>query len=170
MVLGLLEHVTPSNFFRRILRSEALVYKSYFFRRAVLRKLFDIRFSHNHCNFSRVSLLAKMASKTVTRSITSFTHGQKCSCRRLILSAEILASNKSTFCRSVSRAFSFVLAPVELWSRYDQTANFIIYDFLGGIFVHIVVRLEKVGPIHTHLATLCSRRQETLSMPKYSLR
>ena len=24
-------HVTPSNFFRRILRSEALVYKSYFF-------------------------------------------------------------------------------------------------------------------------------------------
>ena len=29
MVLGLLFHVTPSNFFRRILRSEALVYKSY---------------------------------------------------------------------------------------------------------------------------------------------
>ena len=31
MVLGLLVHVTPSNFFSRILRSEALVYKSYFF-------------------------------------------------------------------------------------------------------------------------------------------
>ena len=29
MVLGLLFHVTPSNFFRRILRNEALVYKSY---------------------------------------------------------------------------------------------------------------------------------------------
>ena len=29
MVLGLLFHVTPSNFFRRILRSKALVYKSY---------------------------------------------------------------------------------------------------------------------------------------------
>ena len=31
VVLGLLVHVTPSNVFRRILRSEALVYKSYFF-------------------------------------------------------------------------------------------------------------------------------------------
>ena len=55
--LGLLVHVTPSIFFRRILRSEALVYKSYFFRKAVLRKLFDIRFSYNRCNFSRVCLL-----------------------------------------------------------------------------------------------------------------
>ena len=39
-----------------------------FFRTAVLRKLFDIRFStfsYNHCNFSRVCLLVKMASKTV---------------------------------------------------------------------------------------------------------
>ena len=69
MVLGLLVHVTPSNFFRRILRSEALVYKSYFFRTAVLRKLFDIRFSYKYCNFSRVCLLVKMTSKTVTRSI-----------------------------------------------------------------------------------------------------
>ena len=40
-----------------------------FFRTAVLRKLFDIRFSYKHCNFSRVCLLVKMASKTVTRSI-----------------------------------------------------------------------------------------------------
>ena len=32
MVLGLLVHVTPSIFFSRILRSEALVYKSYFFQ------------------------------------------------------------------------------------------------------------------------------------------
>ena len=44
VVLGLQVNVTPSNFFRRILRSEALV-------------------------FSRVCLLVKMASKTVTRSI-----------------------------------------------------------------------------------------------------
>ena len=59
-------HVTPSNVFKRILRSEALVYKSsFFFRTAVLRKLLDIRFSYNHCNFSRVCLLVKMASKTV---------------------------------------------------------------------------------------------------------
>ena len=34
-------------FFRRILRSEAVVYNSYFFRTAVLWKLFDIRFSYN---------------------------------------------------------------------------------------------------------------------------
>ena len=52
MVLGVLEHETPSIFFRRILRSEALVYNSYiFFRTAVLRKLFDIRFSFKHCKF-----------------------------------------------------------------------------------------------------------------------
>ena len=52
MVLGVLEHETPSIFFRRILRSEALVYNSYiFFRTPVLRKLFDIRFSFKHCKF-----------------------------------------------------------------------------------------------------------------------
>ena len=40
-----------------------------FFRTSVLRKLFDIRFPYKHCNFSRICLLGKMASKTVTRSI-----------------------------------------------------------------------------------------------------
>ena len=66
MVLGLLVHVTPSNFFRRIFMSEALVYKSYFFQnsRSAEIILFDIRFSYKHCNFSRVCLLVKMASKT----------------------------------------------------------------------------------------------------------
>ena len=44
----------------------------FFFRTAVLRKLFEIRFSYKHCNFWRVCLLFKMASKTVTRSINSF--------------------------------------------------------------------------------------------------
>ena len=71
VVLSLLVHVTPLIFFSRILRSEALVYKSYFFRRAFFRKLFDIRFSYKHCNFSRVCLLVKMVSKSVTRSIQS---------------------------------------------------------------------------------------------------
>ena len=71
VALGLLVHVTSSNGFRRILRSEALVYKSYFFRTAVIRKLFDISFSYIHCNFSRVCLLVKMVTKTVTRSITN---------------------------------------------------------------------------------------------------
>ena len=31
--------------------------------------LFYIRFSYKHCNFSHICLLAKMASKSVTRSI-----------------------------------------------------------------------------------------------------
>ena len=59
------------NLFSRIL-SETLAYNSYFFSRtAVLRKLYDIRFSYKHCNFSRVYLLVKMASKTVTRAIAN---------------------------------------------------------------------------------------------------
>ena len=62
-------HVTPSIFSGRILGSEALLYKSYFFQNSRLRKLFDIRLSYKHCNFSLVYLLVKMASKTVTRSI-----------------------------------------------------------------------------------------------------
>ena len=40
-----------------------------FFRTAVLWKLFNIRFSYKHCNFSHVCLLIKMVWKTVTRSI-----------------------------------------------------------------------------------------------------
>ena len=43
----------PSNFFSRILKSEALVNNSYFFKAAVLQKLLDIRFLYKHCNFSR---------------------------------------------------------------------------------------------------------------------
>ena len=39
------------------------------FGAATVLKLFDIRFSYKHCNFSRVCLLVKTASKTVTRSI-----------------------------------------------------------------------------------------------------
>ena len=39
------------------------------FRTAILWTLVDIRVSYNHCNISRVCLLVKMASKTLTRSI-----------------------------------------------------------------------------------------------------
>ena len=59
----------PPKFFRTILCIVALLYNWYFFRTAVLLKLSDIRFSYKHCNVSRVCLLVKMASKTVTRSI-----------------------------------------------------------------------------------------------------
>ena len=60
---------TPLKFFRTVLCFVALVYSWFFFRTAVLWKLFDIRFSYKHCNFSLVCLLVKMVSKTVTRSI-----------------------------------------------------------------------------------------------------
>ena len=59
----------PPKFFRTILCIVALLYNWYFFRTAVLLKLSDIRFSYKHCNVSRVCLLVKMASKTVTRSM-----------------------------------------------------------------------------------------------------
>ena len=58
----------PPKFVQTILRVVALVYW-YFFRTAILQKLSDTRFSYKHCSFSRVCLLVKMASKTVTRSI-----------------------------------------------------------------------------------------------------
>ena len=38
-VLGLLAHVTPSNFFSRILKSEALVYNSYFFQNSRFKEI-----------------------------------------------------------------------------------------------------------------------------------
>ena len=82
VVLGLLAHVTPSFFFSTILGSEALVYNSYFilfylfiyfFRTAVLWKLFDTRFSYKHCNFPTPVCLPIMQDgvETVTRSITA---------------------------------------------------------------------------------------------------
>ena len=57
---GNLNTGTPRKCFSTILCFVALVYKSYFFRTAVLRTLFHIRFSFNHCNFSHVCLLVKM--------------------------------------------------------------------------------------------------------------
>ena len=62
-------------FYYRILKTEALVYNSYiFFPIAVLWKLFDIRFSYTHCNFSRVCLPVKMALKTVTSPLSKPLH------------------------------------------------------------------------------------------------
>ena len=73
MVLGLLAHVTPSISLVESLGGEALVQNSYFFQnsRFFVTKNYcaTLRFSYKHCNFSRVCLLVKMASKTVTRSI-----------------------------------------------------------------------------------------------------
>ena len=60
---------TPPKFLSAILCFVALVYNYIFFSTAVLRKLFHIRFSYKHCDFSQVCLLVKMASKTVRGSI-----------------------------------------------------------------------------------------------------
>ena len=71
---------TPPKLFRTIPCFVALVYNLYFFRKAVMQKLFDIRFSCKHCNFSRICLLFKIASKTVTRSILPHTAYIMCLC------------------------------------------------------------------------------------------
>ena len=48
VVLSLLVHVTPLNFFSRILRSEALVYKSYFFQRSPFYRNYSTLDSHTN--------------------------------------------------------------------------------------------------------------------------
>ena len=74
MVPGLPAHVTPSFFSVDSLGVKLWFTIHIFFRTAILRKLFDIRYSCKHCNFSRVCLLVKMASKTLTRSIFRLCH------------------------------------------------------------------------------------------------
>ena len=63
--------VRTQKFVSEILCCVTLVYDSCFFITRVLRKLFDIRVSYKHCNFSGGCLLVKMASKTLIRSIKS---------------------------------------------------------------------------------------------------
>ena len=72
VVLGLLPHVTPSIFSRRILSCEAVVYNSYiFFTSAVLRKLFNIKFiSHINTVISYAfAYSSRWRAKAVTRSV-----------------------------------------------------------------------------------------------------
>ena len=68
MVLGLLVHVTPSNFFSRIRKSEAFT-NHIFSEQPFYGNYSKLDSQYKHCNFSRVCLLVKMASKTVTKSI-----------------------------------------------------------------------------------------------------
>ena len=60
---------TPPNFLGQSFALYLQFAIDIFFRTAFLRKLLEITFSFKHCNFSRVFLLVKMASKTMTRSI-----------------------------------------------------------------------------------------------------
>ena len=70
MVLGLLVHVTPSNFFSRIRKSESFT-NHIFSEQLFYGNYSKLDSQYKHCNFSRICLLVKMASKTVTRSIRS---------------------------------------------------------------------------------------------------
>ena len=55
-------HITPSIFIGRTVRSESLVIKFiFFFRKAVLRKLFDIRFSYRDKVYSKTNHQSKVA-------------------------------------------------------------------------------------------------------------
>ena len=69
MVLGRLAHVTPSIFFSRILRSEALVYNLYFFSEQPFYGNYSALAYHTNTVISHACLLVKLASKSVTRSI-----------------------------------------------------------------------------------------------------
>ena len=59
---------TLPNFFSTILCFVALLKCIFFFRKAVLGKLFDIWFSYKHCNFSHVCLLVKDRDKIYTKA------------------------------------------------------------------------------------------------------
>ena len=59
---------TLPNFFSTILCFVALLKCIFFFRKAVLGKLFDIWFSYKHCNFSHVCLLVKDRDKIYTKT------------------------------------------------------------------------------------------------------
>ena len=132
-------HVTPLIFFSRILRSEALVYKSFFFfRRAVLRKLFDITFSYKPCNFSRVCLHVKMASKTVTRSITHFSK----LCLHFVIVNRTLFSSVFFLKIIVNNVFYCCTVNLSRDNYFLANINLLFYRCL---FVYIIKRTLHCG-------------------------
>ena len=111
VVLGLLPHLMPLIFFSTILRSEALVDNSYFFQNSCFRKLFDIRFSYKHCNFSHICLLVKMAFKTVTRSIVVL---KTCQPEIIFTSNSVTLFYRAViqFCRNIFQIISHIYQKV----------------------------------------------------------
>ena len=98
VVVGLLGCVTPAIFFRRTLRSEALVYTSVFFSEQPF-----------YGNYSKLdSHLVKMASKAVTRSIQLFLGVAEFKC--FLLVCDVVWSLFSIFSFFVLR--HLVIAPV----------------------------------------------------------
>ena len=118
VALGLLAHETPEIFFSRILRSEALAVHI-FFRTAVLRKLFDIRFSYKHCNFSRVCLLVKMAGRKPWQGLLQNRGLQSLFLFFLSSSSETRETEGTRFSR-LARAC--VHSPHQIWRKRTVSA------------------------------------------------
>ena len=117
MVLGLLVLVTPSKFFRRILRSEAWFTNHIFFRTAVPRRLFDIIFSYKHCNFSRACLIMKMTHKLVSSR-------RKFLIRIVLLQRKTLNETKNRLLKclkghySTGRSWNWLLHKLHKWTHW----------------------------------------------------
>ena len=91
VLVGLVAHVMPSIFLVESLGVNDKFAIHIFFITAVLRKLFDIRFSYKHCNFSRVCLLFEMATKSCSlRKQPTFRDATK-------IAAIILVIQSSTY-------------------------------------------------------------------------
>ena len=109
-------------------------------RTAVLRELFNIRFSYKHCNFSHFCLLVNMASKTVTRSI------QPCFLR---------GGSERLACSEPTDATRF-LKELEVHSvHYGQGKNVFKREFsclwkVYGRFLHFDISVEE-KPQNVHL-------------------
>ena len=102
---------------------------------AVLRKLFDIRFSYKHCNFSRDCLLVKMASKTliITRSIVH--HEQDIHTFYLVISC-------TNFYFKVNFSFLLFFLKIPCYIRVSLTYS--IFSFsLVSFMVYLVNRLPS---------------------------
>ena len=86
-------HITPSTFFGRIFRSEVLVYNSYFFRTAVLRKLFDSTFSYEnrdkvYSKTNHQSKVAELESLLFEASKVAMKNGQTTDPKAMVCSKE----------------------------------------------------------------------------------
>ena len=97
-------------FFNTILCFVTLLQFIYFFRKAVLRKLFDIWFSYNHCNFSPVCLLVKIWRRKPWQDL----YTSKTPLLKELNKSFLSISNYCGHCH-----FSTRFPRVLLWSRYS---------------------------------------------------
>ena len=130
-------HVPPSKFFRRILRSEALVYKSYFFRTAALRlKILDIyninsfytaqfMFSYYH------QLLPPLFSNLFVTSSNIHNYNTRSS-----------SHFRSHACRTNTKQFSILFQGPKIWNSLPNsvTSIFTLQSFKTKVFDFLLYR------------------------------